>query len=261
LKELGEHRTDKASLNMGSSKFPVKHNPRLNKQDIQAISISPEDLKTFSRFLKESHAGILRLQNADVCSPENLVIQVSIFCPNNIEGKATAYSFRAKEYVVPLLSDLFFKGNKFSASGAFTIGVFSNFGDIDINSLSMSSDGIKQLVEFEPSDKEKEVQKEYQILSKGIQVGNHIYKREVDYKHNNTYVLRTIAYKGAALRRGKGANKANILKGDTRKDVTIIFRTVGAEEDGSIILLWKELIRKPAPRIVWEEENAKIRTQ
>lgn len=260
LKNISNGDSDNYSLNRENSKIAGKYNPKITKHDIQAISINPEDLKTFADFLKGSRTGILRLQNADVCSPENLIVQISLDCPNNIEGKATAYSFRTKVYVVPLLSDLFFKGDKFSTNGAFIFGIFSNLGDTDINSLSISSDGIKQLLEFEPSDKESEIQNEFQILRKGIQIGNHIYKRQVNYKENNTYVLRAIAYKGITTNRRLGAGKANILKGDTRKDVTVIFRTLRTEEDGSIILLWKELVRKPAPKIIWKEENAKIKS-
>jgi hypothetical protein len=237
----------------------VKYNPRLNEQDIRAIEVSPADLQNYGEFLKSPKTGIIRLQNADVCSPNDLVLQASNTCPNNITGKATAFSFRAEAYRLPMFADVFFKGNKFVAKGAFIIGVLSDLGPADINSLDATSDGIKQLLEFQPPENENEIAVQHATLKRGLQVGKYIYKTEIEIKQGNSYVLRSVAYKGK-IWRGSGIDKINVLDGDERKDITVAFRILRILNDNSVIFLWKEISRTAPPKIVLEASNNSNKT-
>jgi hypothetical protein len=226
-----------------------RYKPRLTKDDIKAISIHPADAIQFASFLRQPKTGIVRLQSADVCLPNNLVIQANGTCPNNIIGKATSYSFRTKDYTSATLSDVFFNKTKLSSTGVFTIGMFSNLGDVDLDALTLTSDGIKQLAEYQPSVEQSEIEKESEVLTKGLKIDGRIFKNEMEVKENTSYVLRTVAYKGK-LYKGTGFYKIDVLAADKRKDVIVVFRITRIQDDGSITLIWKELNEKPSPRVV-----------
>jgi hypothetical protein len=218
---------------------PIYKKPVLSQQDIEAIAVNPEDKTEFEDFLKAKKTGIIRLHDADVCPTTGYIVEAYTTCPLNIVNNATAYSFRVKNYSLSKFADLYFKGNKLSVSGVFTLGVASNLGDVNINNLNLASDGVKQLYEFKPSDDENEVNHNWKMLDKGIQVDNFIYKREVELVENNTYVLRVVAYRGNLLE----------LQNDKRKDIIVVFRTIRKHEDGSLTLVWKELKRINSPKI------------
>jgi hypothetical protein len=245
-----------ATLTREKNGVYIKYKPNLTEADLAAISVHPADTRVFAAFLKQPDTGIVRLQNGDVCMSNRLVIQADSACPNNVIGKATLYSFRENDYRPKALADIFFSENKFSSPGVFTLGVFANLGDVPIENLTLASNGVKQLIEFQPAQDKIEVEKQYATLTTGIQVGDQIYKREVNAKENSSFVLRTIAYKGKVFQ-GTGDGKINILANDARNDVTVVFRIVRKHDDGSITLLWKELERKPSPKIVLEEKKDK----
>lgn len=236
------------------NKIPLLNKPVITKRDIAAISVNQSDEKLFAVFLEQPNTGIVRLQNGDNCSTEGLVVQAEGNCPNNIIGKATAYSFRESDYTSKYLADLFFSSNQFSSTGVFTIGVFASLGNAEIENLTLASDGIKQLINFQPSEDKAEINQHYQTFRKGVQIGNYIYKGSVEVKENTAYVLRTIAYKGKVFN-GNGVGKINILQNDNRSDVIIIMRVIRKHEDGSITLLWKKLQEKSSPKIVLKESE------
>lgn len=231
-----------------------KYKPALTKQDIEAVSINPADLTQFKEFLKQPDTGIVRLQNAGICLPESQVIQAVGTCPNNIVGKATGYSFRTNDYKNKIFSDIFFIKNAFSAPGVFTFGIFSNLGNVDIQTLTLASGSIKELADFQPPADESKIKEQVQILNKGIQIGDSIYRTQATAAENNTYVLRTIAYNGRIMR-NSASQRINILNDDQRKDVLLVFRVVRKHEDGSLTLLYKELRRQTVPKIVLEEKK------
>jgi hypothetical protein len=255
LKEIADGKNPETRRVLGGPRTPARAlHPSLNEQDKQATLILPEDLKQYADFLKQPKTGIIRLQNADNCSPSDLVVKASAVCPNNISGKATAFSFRAGTYKLPLFSDMFFKGSILMASGAFTIGIYSNLGDQDIILLNSSSKGVKELLDFQPPERENEIERQYSILKRGVQIGDLIYRGAVGADTNKTYVMRSIAYKGT-IPRGEKPGTINLLAADERKDVTVVFRIVRQNSDGSIVLLWKELSRAKPPKIVLEAKG------
>jgi len=231
-----------------------KYKPALTKQDIEAVSINPADVTQYKEFLRQPDTGMVRLQNAAICLPESQVIQAVGNCPNNIVGKATGYSFRTNDYKNKIFSDIFFIKDAFSTTGVFTFGIFSNLGNVDIETLTLASRGISQLADFQPPADKAEIEKQVQILNKGIQIGDNIYKTQTVAVENYSYVLRTIAYNGRIMR-NSATHRVNILEDDARKDVLLVFRVIRKHEDGSLTLLYKELSRKAVPRVVLEEKK------
>src|SRR5258708_34017127 len=227
-------------------------NPSLTKKDREAIAINPDDTKQFLALLQQGHSGIVRLQSANVCNPADKVIQAASGCPDNIAGKATSYSFRTDEYKTGLLADIQYLNNNLVAPGIYTTGIFSNLGDVDINSLGLASNGVRQLAAFVPANAVAELQSQDRQMTTGMRIENYLYKREGALKVNSTYVLRTIAYKGRMLGVVDGRS-VNLLDLDTRKDLTVVFRVVREHPDGSVTLVWNQLDVKPPPKIIQNE--------
>jgi hypothetical protein len=236
----------------------IKYKPALTAADIQAVQVHEEDLQRFNDFLQLPKTGIVRIHSADVCTPNKNIIQAESSCPNNVAGKATGYSFRLDDYNFQAYSDIFFSKNTFSAPGIFTIGIFSRLGDnAEIGSLTTSSEGVKQLVELNAPESRDDVKRLLYLMKTGAQVAGRIYKSSVPVKINETYVLRSIAYRGEALKKIEHGFKINVLDSDERSDVLIVFRPVRKHDDGSVTLIWKELARKSVPKIVLKESEQK----
>jgi hypothetical protein len=251
LKSVNEQqRASEIVRRKGSVSF--RPHPSLTRKDREAIFINPEDTKQFLTLLQQNHTGIVRIQSANVCDPSDKVVQASGNCPDNIVGKATSYSFRVADYRTEFFADILFKNDNLTTPGMYTKGIFSDLGDVDINSLGMTSDGVRQLSAFVPAATLAELQNQDRLVRMGMRIDNHIYKGEVELKENSTYVLRTIAYKGRMIRKVDG-RKVNLLDSDTRKDMTIVFRSVRKHPDGSVTLVWKELDVKPAPKLILDE--------
>jgi hypothetical protein len=256
LKGIVETNQSNTALIRKSQSVVIKYKPTLTAADIRAIEVSTEDLRLYNDFLQQPKTGIVRLHDASVCLPNKNVIQADTGCPNNIEGKATGFSFRRNDYSFASLSDIFFVKNKFSAPGVFTVGIFSLLeSGVEIKSFSASSKGIKQLAEFAAPDVQTDAERLHLLLKKGVEVDGSVYKSTADVKIGETYVIRSIAYRGKSLRDGSSGFKVNVLESDERADVLIVFRAVRKHEDGSITLIWKELARKPVPKTVFTEKD------
>ena len=227
----------------------IKYSPKYGEDDIRAIAIPDEDLKTYSIFLKGSKVGIRRLQNSATCPSSDLVINASGGCPNSVAGKATAFSFRTDNYRSPVFADLFYDGNKLKTPGLFILGILSDLGNADINHIDSATAGVKELLKFEPSARQVEVERDVSILKIGLQIGDYTYSTEVEAVVGNVYVIRSIAYKGISSVRGR---KQEIGTFDERKDVTFVFKIVRQMSDGSIVLVWKEISRISSPKVTLE---------
>jgi hypothetical protein len=104
------------------------------------------------------------------------------------------------------------------------------------------------MANFSPHPQGPEAQKQFLQMMRGVKVGNYEYKKAVPMIENATYALRVVAYKGNIFRSFRGF-RFDVLDGDKRVDLTIVFRVVRKDADGSATLVWKELERRDAPRI------------
>ncbi len=234
--------------------FLTRNKPTWNASDMQAIEIHPEDLRRFNDFLQKPKTGIVRLHDASICPPSKNIVQAESSCPNNVAGKATGYSFRRDDYTSAGFSDIYLSKNHLYAPGIFTIGIFSGLGaDAGVEAQTAATDGIKQLADLTPPEDQIDVRRLFDLMKTGAEVAGKIYKSSAEVKLNETYVLRSIAYRGKVMKDAGDGVKVNVLEADERSDVLIVFRAVRKHDDGSITLIWKELARKPVPKIVLKE--------
>lgn len=131
--------------------------------------------------------------------------------------------------------DLHFIGNEFVVGNCCTQGVIADLGNIDIENLDSISPNLKYLYNFEPSTTVEEVQRKNQLLYKGLNFDNVLYKKIVPTKVGHYYALRSVSYD---IRREKKTT-GKILK--ILSDSIILFKVAEVRQDGSLILLWINL--------------------
>lgn len=164
-----------------------------------------------------------------------------------VAGGGAYYSFKEKSnyFFYAYGADLYFTEDKFYGGSAFPMGnsfnegIISEIGDVALETLDLESEPFKFLVENDPKPNLIEMKKFGLKLQMGITSGEFLYSTAAPLKLNSVYVLRSVAYKPfLAVTRQRRAMLD--IKG-TNKDIFVAFKAVGRENDGSVILLWKQL--------------------
>ena len=210
-------------------------------KDLRAIAVSAEDKDKFAGFLKHPRTGIFRLHDISNCHESNRVYNVEEPCPLHVAAKGSAYSFTERDYEFKLLADIFLEKDNFRIRKIETLSFLTDLGDLPLENLTLASSGIREMAEFVPSLDKKQVIAQAAIATRGFQVGKHIYKTSRPMKENSTYALRSITYR---------FENENISVKTKRLDIVVIFRVVRKYEDGSVLVVWKELQRKDAPKLM-----------
>jgi hypothetical protein len=115
--------------------------------------------------------------------------------------------------------------------------IIVDLGEISLAEVTVKSNGLRFLKAFRPSKTVAKVAVQNEELTKGITENGFFYSRSVPIELNRTYALRSVAH------------NPNRFKSFWHTDVITAFKIVGKEDDGSVILLWKELKESAAPYI------------
>lgn len=219
---------------------------RTKSKESNKVAINNEDVNLFHDFLNKAGTGILRLHDLNGCERNKKQ------CPQSLAGKGSSYSFRQNIYVEKSFADILFENLSFQLQGINTLGFLTDLGDLPLENLSLTSNGIKELKEFEPSNKLEVIDKQYLAANKGFKVGNFIYTTSLLYKENSTFAFRSILYNVISKSEDNGKGENDVNSKPTDGDVIIVFRVIRKHEDKSISLLWKTLQTKESPTIVLE---------
>ncbi len=217
------------------------------KEQKKRLLPNAQDLRKYEQFLQQPKTGIFRLMSDIGCTENVNIIKADEICLNFIP-ESSYYSFREKEYTIEMLADLRLKNGYLISDGILSQGILVNLGELDLEKVFGENDGLKFLSSFSPDPQSTAAQKQYIQLIQGVKVGNYEYKKVLPIIENATYALRVIAYRGNVFRIFRGF-RFDLLDGDKRIDLTLAFRVIRKEKDGSVTLLWKEIERKDAPRI------------
>lgn len=209
-------------------------------RDLRAIAVSEEDKTKFAAFLKQPRTGIFRLHDISSCHESERVYKVEEPCPTHVAEKGSAYSFTERDYEFKLLADIFLEKDNFRIRKFETLSFLTDLGDVPLENLTLAASGIREMAEFVPSLDKKQVIAQAGIATKGFQIGKYVYKTSRPLKENSTYALRSITYR---------FENENVSVKTRRVDIVVVFRVVRKHEDGSVIILWKELQRRDAPRL------------
>lgn len=229
------------------------------KEELETLAPNAEDVKTYADFLKQSRTGITRLAADFGCGANPSVVNVSPDCMKyTMPGAGSSFSFRINNYRIRRLADLTFTKNSFQTTGVMSHGILVNLGDIFLEQVSLDTKGVKFLLDFAPTTEFQQASEMERQLIAGIDKDGFSYRSGLVAEENQTYFLRSIAYRGASMRAVQGITY-NELDFDKRQDIFIAFRIIRKDEDGSITILWKELDSKKSPKIKREKEESNVR--
>jgi hypothetical protein len=165
-----------------------------------------------------------------------------------VPGSGAAYSFRYNAYRAKHLADLSFKDNYFYSDGKYIQTVIANLGSKSVESLTLESQGVKELAEFIPEKDIDLVSRQAEKIEKGVIVNKILFTNRTEVELNSTYILRSVAFDVKYLVTFKNLIY-NEFDYDKRQDIIIAFRVIEKNADGSIVLLWKELRNEKAPKL------------
>ena len=231
------------------------------KEELKLVAPDAALLEKYRTFLAQEDTGIVKLLVDQGCADRASVVVATENCLKyRFPGAGNSFSFRTKNYRLRRLADLTFSNKAFIATGVLSHGILVSIGDVPLENVTLQTTGVKFLNEFQPVVEFEPSQAVSKQLLTGITKDGFVYSRGLTAVENTTYVLRSIAYDGRVMRAIYGI-PYNELDFDKRKDVTVAFRIVRQDADGSVTILWKELSRKDAPKFkkLTEEELKRIK--
>lgn len=253
-KDLADRRNRLDNLNK-SSQNALALRDRYKELIRKIIAPHSGDLTKYKTFLQESNSGIFRL------IPESSASSKGSICVGgncvDVLVSASSYSFRQKDYSDDLVLDIRLKNENLISDGFLAQGIIVELGNIDLENVSLSSEGINFLINFKPETEILKAKNQYSEIAKGVKFDNYNYTNSVKITENKTYAMRSIAYKydlnkldDLIVKQGTDDIKYRALKRDKRDDSIIAFRIIRKEGDGTITVLWRRLSNQEAPKII-----------
>jgi len=252
---IGKSRGDTGSIFIKRGSLSFKR--RLSGKDKKRIAPDASELNRYAAFLRNPKTGLIKLFPDIGCEDNANVIRADEDCLKWVQMSGF-YSFREKQHTRDFLSDIRLKDGVLITDGLLSQGIIVALGDVALENITLSSDGLKFLNEFKPEPQSGEALKQTVEIIKGIKSGDYVYKKALTAKENTTYALRVVAYRGSFIQTFRG-QQFDMLGGDKRIDITMAFRLVKKDEPGTVTLLWKELSRKTAPKVIVPKRNKKAR--
>ncbi len=196
---------------------PPTHPPSgLSKSDKKLMAPPTELKNAYKEFLKQPNSGLLRLF---VYGAYNRKIYFS--------GEGAFYSFARKTYQGASDADIGLGKGIFQNDA--NIGLMVNLGDVNIEEVTLVTNGVSFLANLVAP---KDVNEQFELRSKsfkGFKEGSYFYCNQLPVVFGKTYIVRSIK--------------------NRESDVLTAFRVVKQDNDGSVILLWKELKKFARPNI------------
>ncbi len=236
-----------------SGSFILRTRP--SREQKRKLQPNPQDMAKYAGFLEQPRTGIFRLMPDVGCTENVNVIRADAVCLNYIP-ESSYYSFREKEHTIEMLADIRLRNGFLISDGILSQGIMVNLGDVELEKLAPAAEGFGFLTNFAPHTEGIEAQKQYLEMMRGVKVGGYEYKKAHSSVENTTYALRVVAYRGNVFRSFRGY-RFDVLGGDKRIDLTIAFRVIRKDADGSVTLLWKEIERRNAPRLEFPKRREK----
>lgn len=211
--------------------------PQMTTEQKALITPNKADLAKYADFLKLSKTGIFKIFSAPACGNKLLVDANNEKCFGRPEEHLSYYSFRKHLYGDLDWSDLSYEENHFLVGfERWTIGLIGELGDISLESLSKDSAHVKSLIKLELPQKQTELTKKKEEINQGINLNDLIFSNKIEAKLNQTYLLRTFAYR----------TKKDALN-DHRVGLVVAFKIVGIDDKKGLTIIWKELHKGKTP--------------
>ena len=262
LRQLEQNRN--ASMRLPTTKRDKSYTREELARIKALLEPNAADSAKFKDFLRQEKTGLFRLFPFLDCEAKNLV-RVDGECADYVSG-SWSYSFRKKDYSDATFFDLKFRDGSLISGSALSLGILAALGDVPLENVSLASDGMRFLAELKPAADQPDSEKQISGFVKGVDAGGYKYSTKIKVEENTTYGLRVVAYRmpdsvklifdSADKTLDNDFYSFPLNQFDDRDDVTIAFRIV-RKEAGSITILWKELKRTDAPKLVFPKDVKK----
>lgn len=224
-------------------------------KEMSKINPDPKLYAEYKEFLERPNTGVFRLVVDNKCDADTKVVNASEVCLEyTMPGSGNSYSFRMQNYRLRRLADITYTEGRFETSGVMMNGAITDLGDVSIQSMTLNSDGVLSLTEFQPAKDASGALALDEELRAGVNKNGRLYGSAARVLLHHTYALRTIAYRGKIMRAVKGA-AYNELDFDRRRDVVIGFRVAAIEPDGSLTIVWTELRDVESPKLKIDRDD------
>lgn len=223
------------------------------KEQKQQLVPNAQDLEKYAQFLKSPRTGIFRLMPDIGCMENVYILRADAPCLNYIP-ESSYYSFREKEHTIEMLADIRLRNGYLISDGVLAQSILVHLGDVELEEVTPTGEALAFLSGFSPHPQAWEAQKQNMQLIRGVKAGGFEYKKALPAIENTSYALRVVAYRGNIFRSFRGY-RFDILEGDKRIDLTLVFRVIRKEKDGGVTLLWKEIERRDSPRLVFPKRR------
>lgn len=224
--------------------------PGLTAEELNAlIEASPEArfippieyIKKYYAYVTSDILGMARLFPDRNCGEGGVVTLAELERCANVPQRnrgGSIYSFRS-----PMLGSLRKENawilrladGKFGVGNEIVQGVIADIGDVDLEKIDLEHKAFGFLSGFDPEQKIRSIREQNAVLAAGIVAKGYTFTNAAPVKMGSTYALRSVLYRY----REEGAPMPN-----RGFDQYIVFKAVGQEPDGSIIIIWKELKRE-----------------
>ena len=208
----------------------------LSRGDRKRLEPDKEDLERFHRLLKQNGYGIAKILNVSCGSDGVFVINVN-GCADTIPGHGASFSFRAREHSLPEFSDIRISGGRFVCGGAMIQGLIVALGETEPGTVDDGREEVRILENFSAAASLAGAQKQTVLINRGFWNDGHLYSASREIKENQTYALRSIAYR----------TRQTVT--DKRRDITVVFQIVRFDNEGNVTIIWRELQNKESPRL------------
>lgn len=207
-----------------------------------------EYLNKYPEYTTGKNVGIFRLYPNQNCGTGKIVDVKELERCGNLPqilgfGSKTSFSLSAvpTDFVksIGLLfayPDLEYRDNKLYAGNPLTETLITELGNADLGKIDSKTAEIQFLTKWKKSSNRKDVVAHRKLIENGINENNRLYSSNAPVRLNSAYALRSIAY-------------YNKYKMYWNNDLVVAFKIVAQENDGSVIIIWKQLQKKGAPEI------------
>lgn len=224
--------------------LPERKKP--NGEQKKFLQPNAADLTKYSAFLRQPKTGIFRLLPDPGCEENANVIRADKKCLEAIP-ESSFYSFREKEHTARYLSDIRLKNDHLITDGILAQSFLVMLGDVKLEDVSLETDGLDFMRNYSVTPESTEARKQFLQMTQGVKSEDFLYRKVFPVIEDTTYALRVVAFRGNLYQTFRGY-RYDLLDGDKRIDLTVAFRIIRKNADGSLTLLWKELNRSDAPK-------------
>lgn len=201
----------------------------LKEDELALLAPDASDTQKYGAYVQAKERGLIRLIADQGCDLRAEVVVAKEHCEKYaMPGAGSSYSFRSEMYRVKRLADISFIGDSFDTRGNWKHGILISLGNFPMEELTAESQELATLVGFTAQMDVTQAGVFAGHLEKGIPGGQILYKDSHPVKLNNTYVVRSIAYRGEYW---ESVNEVTYdeLEFDKRRDVVVAFRVVRIE--------------------------------